>query len=207
MRILTVSDEVVDRIYDEGIGDRFGDVDLVLSCGDLPFYYLEYIVSMLNVPLLYVLGNHGKEVEYTEGGREVRYPGGCENIDGQVVRVKGLLIAGFEGSIRYRPGRYQYTEAAMAWKMMKMAPRLWWNRAASKRHLDILITHAPPYGIHDGKDLPHRGFKAFLRFLDQYKPRYHIHGHTHIYRRDRSVRTVRNATEIINTCGFQVVDV
>jgi len=44
--------------------DRFGDVELVLSCGDLPYYYLEYIVSMLNVPLLYVHGNHDAPPEY-----------------------------------------------------------------------------------------------------------------------------------------------
>ena len=207
LKILTVSDEVVNTIYDEHIVHRFGDVELVLSCGDLPFYYLEYIVSMLNVPLLYVLGNHAKAVEYTEGGREVRFPGGCENIDGRVVEVKGLVIAGLEGSIRYRPGPYQYTERAMSRKVTKMAPRLWWNSRVKKRPLDILITHAPPLGIQDGEDHAHRGFETFLRFLAKYKPRYHIHGHTHIYRRDLPRRTQWGGTEIVNTCGYQVLDI
>jgi predicted phosphodiesterase len=63
MKILTVSDKVVDFIYSPQLKEKFGDVELVLSCGDLPFYYLEYIVSILNVPLFYVMGNHDKKVE------------------------------------------------------------------------------------------------------------------------------------------------
>jgi len=207
VKILTISDKVVEKIYSERIRDHFGDVELVLSCGDLPFYYLEYIVSMLDVPLLYVMGNHGKEIEYTADGREVRFPGGCINIDGRVVEVKGLLIAGFEGSMRYREGPFQYTEMEMAWKALQMVPQLWRNRIFRGRFLDILITHAPPHGIHDGQDLCHRGFKTFLRFIDRYEPRYHIHGHTHIYRRGKTIRTRRGETEIINTYGYQILEI
>ena len=41
-------------------GDRLPSLnpDLVIGCGDLPFDYLEYLVSRLDVPLLYVPGNH-----------------------------------------------------------------------------------------------------------------------------------------------------
>ncbi len=35
------------------------DVELIVSCGDLPSHYLEYIVFHVNVPLYYVMGNHG----------------------------------------------------------------------------------------------------------------------------------------------------
>jgi len=77
MKILTVSDKVVDCIYSPRLKEKFGDVELVLSCGDLPFYYLEYIVSILNVPLFYVMGNHDKEVEYSANGQAKTAPGGC----------------------------------------------------------------------------------------------------------------------------------
>ncbi|MGA8924490.1 MAG: hypothetical protein WB682_15225, partial [Candidatus Dormiibacterota bacterium] len=55
-RILAVADEVDEKLE----GDKLPALrpDVVLSCGDLPFDYLEYLVSRLDVPLLYVPGNH-----------------------------------------------------------------------------------------------------------------------------------------------------
>jgi len=34
----------------------------VLSCGDLPPYYLEFLVTVLDVPLFDVRGNHDHEL-------------------------------------------------------------------------------------------------------------------------------------------------
>src|SRR5947207_13754792 len=56
--ILAVSDEVDPLVYSDHVRERFRHVDLVLSCGDLPYSYLDYIVSMLDVPLYGVRGNH-----------------------------------------------------------------------------------------------------------------------------------------------------
>ena len=44
MKLLAVTDKMVDLIYSPVLVEKFGDVDLVVSCGDLPYYYLEYIV-------------------------------------------------------------------------------------------------------------------------------------------------------------------
>ena len=59
-RILAVADEVDESLY----GDKLDKLrpDLMVSCGDLPFDYLEYLVSRANVPLLYVPGNHDPSV-------------------------------------------------------------------------------------------------------------------------------------------------
>src|SRR5512142_837372 len=116
MQVLTVSDQVVESIHSPALKGLAGGVDLVLSCGDLPPEDLEYIVSILNVPMYYVLGNHDHDRPEAEGG---------ENIDGRVVEYKGLLIAGLEGSIRYnnRP-RLQYTENDMRAKIARMTPKL-----------------------------------------------------------------------------------
>ncbi|HAM43820.1 MAG TPA: metallophosphoesterase [Propionibacteriaceae bacterium] len=208
MKILAISDQVDQRIYSPAVADRFGDVDLVLSCGDLPLYYLEYVVTLLRVPLLYVNGNHTPEVETSYSGEEKREPGGCESVDERVVRVNGLAVGGLEGSLRYTPqGRYQYTEWQMRRKMWRMAPRLWLNRLVQGRYLNILITHAPPYGIHDGEDLCHTGFKSFLHFMRRYRPRYLIHGHIHLYNpNDRRV-TQYGSTTVVNAYGFQVLEI
>jgi len=205
VKILTVSDKVVDSIYNPAIKERFGDVDLVLACGDLPPYYLEFIVTMLNVPLLYVFGNHDQGT-FTADGEFKHAPEGCLNVDERVVKVKGLLIGGLEGSMRYsHRGDHQYTEGEMRYKALRMAPTLWWNRLRHGRALDILITHAPPYGIHDGADLCHTGFKTFLHMMDIYRPRYLIHGHRHVYRPHTPTRTTYHHTQVVNCYRYQVI--
>lgn len=207
MKVLTISDKVIEGLYSEAVKQRFDDVDLVLACGDLPPYYLEFIVTMLNVPLLYVFGNHDQGV-HTASGQFKQAPMGCTNVDERVLKVKGLLIGGLEGSMRYsRRSSHQYSEQDMRWKALRMAPALWLNRLRHGRFLDILITHAPPYGIHDGSDLCHTGFKTFLRMMDAYRPRYLIHGHVHVYSPHTVIRTTYHNTQVVNTYGYQVIEV
>ncbi len=71
MQFLTVSDEVVPAIYSLNIKERFQSIQAILGCGDLPPYYLEFIVTMLAKPCFYVDGNHNG-VEYTAAGRASR---------------------------------------------------------------------------------------------------------------------------------------
>lgn len=102
--------------------------------------------------------------------------------------------------------RFQYTENEMKAKIAALTPALWMNRARHGRHLDVLITHAPPYHIHDGTDLPHQGFKSFVWFIDHYQPRYLIHGHKHVYDSREETVTQRGQTTIINTYGHKILD-
>jgi Icc-related predicted phosphoesterase len=209
IKILSVSDKVDELLYSSAIKRLFGDVDLILGCGDLPYYYLEFIVTMLGGPLFYVIGNHGNAVKQSYAPKEEwEYPGGCENIDGRVVQYKGLLIAGLEGSMRYNDNPdFQYTEREMAWKVWQLAPALMLNRLLHGRYLDILITHAPPSGIHDRPDRCHQGFRAFRTLMDRFRPRYLIHGHVHVYHPSEPTRTEYRKTTVINTYGYQTLEV
>jgi Icc-related predicted phosphoesterase len=204
IKILAVSDVVVDLVHSPLIAQRFGDIDLVLGCGDLPHEYMEYIVSMLNRPLYFVHGNHVQDLHGTGAGTE---PEGCYNLHRRIVNHHGLLIAGLEGSMRYREGPHQFTQREMRWLVTGMAPRLWCNKQRYGRAVDILITHAPPYGIHDGRDLCHQGFDAYLTLMKRYKPRYLIHGHTHLYRQDACRVTTYGETTVLNTYGYQVIEI
>lgn len=207
-KILTVSDEVIDFIYSPAVKERFSEVNLVLSCGDLPFYYLEFIVDMLNVPLYYVFGNHDRRAEHSSYGPAKTFPGGCTNVDERIANHKGLLIGGLEGSMKYsHEDRYQYTEFEMRLKALRMSPCLFLNRLRFGRYIDILITHAPPYKIHDGKDLCHRGFKTFRWFIERYRPKYLIHGHHHVYGLGKSTFTVYQGTQVVNAFGYRVLEV
>jgi Icc-related predicted phosphoesterase len=201
MRVLAISDVIVEAIYSPAIRDIAKGIDFVVSCGDLPSAYLEYIVSMMDKPLYYVMGNHGAR------GGERPEPEGCINLDGRVVNHKGLLLAGLEGSMRYNNApRYQYTERQMRGKVLGLERHLWWNRLRYGRFLDVLVTHSPPFGIHDGSDLTHQGFKSFLGLIDRYHPEYMLHGHTHLYDNRAIRQSVRGRTLIINTYGYKFID-
>ncbi|SRR5258706_1563926 len=208
MRFLTVSDEVVPAIYSLSIKDRFPDVEAMLGCGDLQPYYLEFIVTMLGVPCFYVQGNHDR-VEYSESGEEINAPRGCTSLEGRSVSHAGLLLAGLGGSIRYnRDSGAQYTESQMLMRVWRLAPRLLVNRLRYGRYLDILLTHAPPLGIHNGPDFPHRGFRALLTFMDRFAPRYLIHGHIHrSYGFSAVTETRYKRTMVLNTAGYRLLTV
>jgi Icc-related predicted phosphoesterase len=207
MKVLAVSDVEVDMIYSPLITQRFKDVDLVIGCGDLPYYYIEYIISMLNRPCYYVRGNHAPRFEEETSGGSRTEPWGGTDLHKRVIRdPSGLLLAGVEGSLRYNDGRYQYTQGEMWSIVLGMVPRLLKNRILYGRYLDIFITHAPPFNIHDKEDLPHRGIKAFRWLIQVFKPVYHLHGHIHIYQQYEITETRFNQTRIINTYGFKTLN-
>src|SRR2546428_7424636 len=100
---------------------------LVLTCGYLPFDYLEYIVSRVNVPLLYVPGNHDPDLgpgddtfSPLRAERPSKGPEGCVNVDGRIVEAAGLRVAGLGGSMRYRPGANQHTHGPMRWRSVRI---------------------------------------------------------------------------------------
>ena len=206
MKILAVSDEVVERLYSLSTGGHFSEVELIVGCGDLPYPYLENLLTFLNKPLFYVPGNHDpsfnreNQLAYVEGGF---------NLDLRVVRHKTYLIAGFGGSIRYRPdGTNQYTQNEAYLRALRLLPRLLLNRMNYGRALDILITHSPPFGIHDEESQAHRGLKAINWLLHVAQPRYHFHGHTHFQRRNLSAsETNHGDTRIMNIFPYKLIDV
>jgi hypothetical protein len=226
MKILTISDKVDPLLHSPAVRRLFGDVDVILGCGDLPHYYLEYIVTMIGGPLFYVIGNHSLELKHGADmptPRMPRIPGepntgvqsdqrhepeGCENIHGRVVRYHKLLLAGLEGSMRYndKPD-YQYTEREMAAQARRLVPPLLWNRLRYGRYLDILVTHAPPAGIHDLPDPCHSGFRAFRAFMERFRPRFLVHGHIHLYGTAETAETIYQGTRVVNSYGYRLIEV
>ena len=203
MKILAISDTIVDWIYSPRIRQIFSDVELVLGCGDLPAYYMEYIVSSLDVPLLHVNGNHS--IPNEKLGH--RYTDGTTDLHCKVVDYKGCTFAGIEGSIRYKDeGGYQYSQTGMWLNVFKIVPSLISNRIKYGRYLNVFITHAPAWGIHDQTDLAHRGIKAFRWVLTKFQPDYHLHGHIHVYRPDMITMTEFYKTKVVNVFGYRKLE-
>lgn len=205
MKILAVSDTIQERLYSSQVGEHFQQIDLVLGCGDLPYGYLEFLVSSLNVPLLYVPGNH--DPEYDDHNPTARADG-CDNIDLRLVHVKGLCIAGFGGSIRYQPsGVNQYSQEEMAFRVASRLPALLFHHWRTRHVPDIIIAHSPPRGIHDDDDLAHTGFSSFLPLLRWVKPRYFLHGHKMVYKSNlEPAVTDFMQTKVINVYPSRIIE-
>ena len=208
MKVLAVSDRVLDRLYCSNVRERYPDVELLVGCGDLPLYYLDFLVSAMDVPLVYVSGNHDGGPQYTSNKGQLTNVRGGQHIHAQSVMVNGLLFAGLSGSMRYRPrAPHMYTESEMRGQVARLIPQLLWNRQRYGRFLDVLVTHSPPLGIHDRPDLPHTGFKVFLQFMRIFRPRYLLHGHIHLYRQDTVRVTQFEDTRVINVYPYRLLDI
>jgi len=191
MKILTVSDSVEPMLFNRFKRSNFPDVELILSCGDLPSEYLTFLVTMFNVPLFFVRGNHDSHYDS-------RPPQGCIDLHARVMTYQGISFLGLEGSRWYNGGSHQYTEQQMRWIIRKQWWQLFW-----RYDIDVVITHAPPRGIHDAEDLCHRGFKSFHQIIEQYSPRYFIHGHIHAsFDHPEERITMVGQTRVINTFGY-----
>lgn len=206
VKILVVSDEVVERLYSLCANGHFRDVELILGCGDLPYPYLENLLTFLNVPLYYVPGNH--DPIYNSDNTLAHAEGGSI-LDLKLVRFNKFLIGGFGGSIRYRPdGTNQYSQGDAFLRATRLLPRFFLNKINYGRALDILITHSPPFGIHDDDTQAHQGLKAINWLLRIAQPRYLFHGHTHFQRGNLSPsETIHDMTKIVNVFPYKVIEV
>ena len=196
MKILCIADEELTIFWDSYVPGRLKEYDLILSSGDLKAAYLSFIVTMARAPLMYVHGNH-------DTGYAVTEPEGCDSIDGQMVEYRGLRILGLGGCLWYRPGAHQYSEKEMRKRIWKLRWQI-----AKYGGVDIIVTHAPPWGVGDGEDRAHQGFESFLELMDTYRPRYLLHGHVHLsYGRDRTREREYHDTKVINVCEKYVLEI
>jgi Icc-related predicted phosphoesterase len=90
--------------------------------------------------------------------------------------------------------------------VLKLVPGLLYNRLIHGRFLDVFVTHAPPKGIHEGKDWTHQGIKAFRWLLDTFQPAYYFHGHIHLYFPDQTSESRVGKTQVINAYRSRVVE-
>ncbi len=199
MKILALSDQIVPFIYETEIKDHIPAIDMVVSCGDLPAKYLEFVLTALNVPLAYVPGNHDPD--------DLRVPGG-QALDGTWRSVAGLLCFGVGGSQRYKPdGKHQYTQGEMTWRVLSAFPRAIIGRMLRGHGLDLMVTHSPPLGIHDDDDLAHVGFGIFRHFMRWGRPRYLLHGHQHVHRNLDPTETKYHGTMVLNVYPYRLLDI
>jgi len=191
VRVLAVADEEVPAAQSRV---RELQVDLVLAAGDLPWDYLESLVSRLGVPAAFVPGNHDPRT-----GRGLR-PRGMIDVDGEVRTIGGLRVAGLGGCVRYNEGTHQYTQKEFDRRAAKLV------KGARGEPVDVLLTHAPPLGLGDEPDPAHVGISALHGVLGALRPSWHLHGHIHPYGMGKPDRRA-GATTIRNVIPWQLIDI
>lgn len=207
MKILAISDEIVPWIYGSQLEERCGDVDLIVSCGDLPYDYLEYIVARLNKPAYFVHGNHDSG---PARGNETakKDPEGWINLDVRRLRLGDLRIAGLEGCHRYKiEGSYQYSQNDQWLRTFWLGRQMAQGMARWGRGCDIMVSHSPMRGVHDATDTAHIGFDSFKWLAKAFKPRLWLHGHQHRnYNPLQAGETKVGDTLVINVHPFRLLE-
>ena len=165
------------------------DVDAIVTLGDLQPSWLESLDKCCQ-PKLGVHGNHDEpgllnEVEVLD-------------LQGKRTSLCGRTFAGFEGCVSYKRsgmGRVgpSYTQR-QAKKLVRKLPAA-----------DVLCCHCPPRGVNDDPDDPaHIGYEALREWVEQYHPKYLLHGHVHP--RPGSLLTRIGDTHVVYVNGAKVLN-
>ena len=129
MKVLTVSDLVSPILYPRFQQGRFPNVDLIISCGDLPPEYLTSLVSVFDAPMYYVRGNH--DLRYRD-----KPPSGGINLHGNILYLERTE---FEDKTGISP-RIELTEIGQYKYLIKQieSHRIFICKTRSPRHLPLI---------------------------------------------------------------------
>jgi uncharacterized protein len=155
MNILHYSDQ-----HDTNVKELLNQADVLFCTGDLTMFdFLDVEETMKTKNCFGVYGNH------CVPGYLERY--GINNMHLRVLNFDGLKIGGFEGCLRYKEkGGPQFTE-----EEAKIA-------LSTFPGVDILLLHAPPFGLLDDPTDPvHTGSHTVRSYIDTYKPQHVFCGH------------------------------
>lgn len=140
--------------------------DLCLLLGDHSPEDVDMILQYVpDYKILGVLGNHDS-VDLYKNFR-------LEHIDlhGKCVEVKGIKIAGIEGSHRYKRGEWPMLTQEESLELVN-------EMLENYEKADILISHDKPFEKEE-YDIAHTGLKGITRYIKEASPAYHLHGHYH----------------------------
>ena len=190
MNVLAISDSIDPLLYEHFDLARWRDVNVVISCGDLPPQYLDFLCTNLGCPVLYVRGNH-------DGDYDAAAYSGFFNLHGRSWSMNGVTMVGFEGCRQYNGHSVQYSEREMRSRVWRTTHRL--------ANIDVVVTHAPPLGCNDLPDPCHAGFACYRELVEHRHPRFLVHGHSHLYGKSPRL-TLLEGTTMVNAYGHYVLN-
>ena len=161
------------------------DYDYCILLGDHSANDLDEITKMISKDKICgVLGNHDSWDKYEEYG--------INNIDGKIIEVNGVKIAGISGSFKYKNSDqyalYTHEES------IEIADKM--------EYADILVSHDKPF-TKDFHDNAHDGLKGITKYLYKNQVPLHIHGHLH----EESEEDLKNGTKTICLFKAKIVEI
>lgn len=160
MRILAIADRPPKRRIKEILSEQ--RIDLIITLGDLDQSQIRELEDVTDIPKIGVYGNHDSGMYFE--------PLGIKNMHLVTAEYGGVVFGGFQGCVRYKenPDAIMCTQEE-ARELLKDFP-----------HVDVFLTHCPPYGINDEpEEVTHQGFVALRDYIERHRPVYLLHGHTY----------------------------
>ena len=151
------------------------DYDYCILLGDHSSSDLEEILKIIPLnKICGILGNHDSWDKFDIYG--------ITNINGKVIDIKGIKIAGISGGFKYKSSNeyVQYTHE----ESIQIANNI--------EKADILITHDKPF-IQDNHNPAHDGLKGITEYIYKNHIALHIHGHLH----ENKEEILKNGTKSI----------
>jgi Icc-related predicted phosphoesterase len=93
----------------------------------------------------------------------------------------------------------------MTRRALRLDVRMRLNPVRAGRKLDILVTHAAPFGTAPGGDGAHAGFHAIARLIRSFHPLLAVHGHVHPYGRAAAEARL-GATRVVNSVPSRLIE-
>lgn len=156
--------------------------DICLILGDVSNNDIIEVLKFVPYEKIYgLLGNHDGLDRFEES--KIR------NLNGKVIAVNNVRIAGLQGSHRYKTGDYgMYTHE----ESIQLANEI--------PEADILVSHDRPF-IKDNNDNVHDGLKGVTYYCYKNHVKLEIHGHLH----EESEETLKNGTKVLGKYKVDII--
>ena len=203
IRWLAVSDDEEPALSFEPNRSALGTLDAIVGAGDLSPDYLGFLADAFHVPLVYVRGNHDRGGRWVE---TVRIAAADALPSGSIEELDGLPILTLEWpGIRHRDRKRHDGTAVL--DVVRLAVGLLVRRLTGRGGPAVVLSHAPPLGVGDGREDPyHVGFSAYRWLLDRYRPPLWLHGHVHPASVERW-RIDHAGSQVVNVTGAVLVEI
>jgi Icc-related predicted phosphoesterase len=201
IRLLAASDEPDPTLEHEVNRAALGRIDLIIGCGDLSPDALAFLADALNVPLLFVRGNHDRRDPWP---RPEVLPEEADGIDRRSLEGVSLVPLGWPGGAEPASDVSARRDEGRAWnQVFRVVGR---RIVAPGRRPWIVFSHVPPHGVGDTPDDPyHVGFAAYRFALERLRPRLWLHGHT-TRASQRTPAVQHGPTTVVNVTGSVLIE-
>jgi Icc-related predicted phosphoesterase len=186
MKILAIADRKPETSIKEAIVNTQPDV--IVTLGDLDYFDLKDLEIVNNIPKIGVYGNHCSGVYFDELD--------IENMHMKTKVIHDITFGGFEGCIKYKESKYakMYTQEEASEMLIEFP------------YVDVMLCHAPPYGVNDEPEDPtHTGFIGLRDYVERCTPKHLFHGHT--YPAANTLTTQLGTTAIHYVSGMSIIEI